>query len=307
MSSNFRSFLRGLLNKEQDPHSRLTGPKLLDHPFVVETFDDVEARELRANTAASRGCDTAWKGEQHVQTTTLASAPEGKSPSPTIMDHPRGNGQQPVITSPQLESQRVTENDNIQSVHRMLPVFKWSDTHSEPEKQMRHEKHYRYASTHDIGYWARSFLLDLDRTCKDHVRKRCWAIGFGLSFSVVALDPNFRKLSMEHIVSAYKQTRTRAILLDYDGKFLVRKDKILHDPQVPLLKAQVKFLRQGFMMFAAAVQEQVPTLNLSSVMNFMNMEADGLSSIHDNTIDKNPSSASGTSHHQNSQFSAVFS
>ncbi|GJS49820.1 serine/threonine-protein kinase TIO, partial [Tanacetum coccineum] len=28
----------------------------------------VEARELRANTAASRGCDAAWKGEQHVHT-----------------------------------------------------------------------------------------------------------------------------------------------------------------------------------------------------------------------------------------------
>nr|GEW00583.1 hypothetical protein [Tanacetum cinerariifolium] len=50
-----------------------------------------------------------------------------------------------------------------------------------------------------------------------------------------------------------------------------------------------------FMMFAAAVQEQVPNLNLSSIMNFINMEADGLSSIHDNTIDKNPSSASDIS------------
>lgn len=56
------------------------------------------------------------------------------------------------------------------------------------------------------------------------------------------------------------------------GKFLVRKDKRLHDPQVPLLKAQVKFLRQGFMMLAAAVQEQVPNLNLAPVMNYMNME-----------------------------------
>nr|GEV42828.1 hypothetical protein [Tanacetum cinerariifolium] len=56
--------------------------------------------------------------------------------------------------------------------------------------------------------------------------------------------------------------------------------------------AQVKYLRQGFMMFAAVVQKQVPNLNLSSVMNFMNMEADGLSSIHDNTIDRNPNSAS---------------
>uniref|UniRef100_UPI001CB8EF91 alpha,alpha-trehalose-phosphate synthase [UDP-forming] 6-like n=1 Tax=Erigeron canadensis TaxID=72917 RepID=UPI001CB8EF91 len=91
---------------------------------------------------------------------------------------------------------------------------------SEPEKQLRHEKHYRYVSTHDVGYWARSFLQDLERTCKDHVGKRCWGIGFGLSFRVVSLDPNFKKLSLEHIVSAYKQTTKRAILLDYDGTLM---------------------------------------------------------------------------------------
>ncbi|XP_028767133.1 alpha,alpha-trehalose-phosphate synthase [UDP-forming] 6 [Neltuma alba] len=88
------------------------------------------------------------------------------------------------------------------------------------EKELRHEKHYRYVSTHDVGYWARSFLQDLERTCGDHVRRRWWGIGFGLGFRVVALDPNFRKLSMEHIVSAYRRTKTRAILLDYDGTLM---------------------------------------------------------------------------------------
>ncbi|KAJ1380779.1 Trehalose-phosphatase [Sesbania bispinosa] len=87
----------------------------------------------------------------------------------------------------------------------------------ESEKQMRHEKHYRYVSTHDVAYWARSFLQDLERACRDHLRRRCWGIGFGLGFRVIALDPNFRKLSVEHIVSAYKRTKHRAILLDYDG------------------------------------------------------------------------------------------
>ncbi|XP_044489523.1 alpha,alpha-trehalose-phosphate synthase [UDP-forming] 6-like isoform X2 [Mangifera indica] len=88
------------------------------------------------------------------------------------------------------------------------------------EKQLRHEKHYRYVSTHDVGYWARSFLQDLERTCCEHEHRRCWGIGFGLSFRVVALDQSFRKLSMEHIVSAYKRTTTRAILLDYDGTLM---------------------------------------------------------------------------------------
>ncbi|KAH7687299.1 trehalose 6-phosphate synthase/phosphatase protein [Dioscorea alata] len=90
----------------------------------------------------------------------------------------------------------------------------------ESEKQLRHEKHYRYVSTHDVAYWANSFLQDLERTCKDHVRRRCWGIGFGLGFRVIALDPNFRKLSVEHIVSAYKRTNNRAILLDYDGTLM---------------------------------------------------------------------------------------
>ncbi|CAL0320788.1 unnamed protein product [Lupinus luteus] len=91
---------------------------------------------------------------------------------------------------------------------------------AESEKQMRHEKHYRYVSTHDVAYWARSFLQDLERACRDHLRRRCWGIGFGLGFRVIALDPNFRKLSLEHIVSAYKRTKHRAILLDYDGTMI---------------------------------------------------------------------------------------
>ncbi|KAH1080247.1 hypothetical protein J1N35_020008 [Gossypium stocksii] len=91
---------------------------------------------------------------------------------------------------------------------------------SEAEKQLRHEKHYRYVSTHDVAYWARSFLQDLERACGDHLRRRCWGIGFGLGFRVIALDPNFRKLSVEHIVSAYRRTKNRAILLDYDGTLM---------------------------------------------------------------------------------------
>lgn len=87
----------------------------------------------------------------------------------------------------------------------------------EPEKQLRHEKHYRYVSSHDVAYWARSFMQDLDRACKDHYNKRCWGFGLGLSFRVVSLSPNFRKLSIEYMVSIYKRTTRRVIFLDYDG------------------------------------------------------------------------------------------
>ncbi|KAM0026152.1 putative alpha,alpha-trehalose-phosphate synthase (UDP-forming), Trehalose-phosphatase [Helianthus debilis subsp. tardiflorus] len=85
------------------------------------------------------------------------------------------------------------------------------------EKKLRHEKHYKYVSSHDVGYWAKSFDQDLERACKEHFHKRCWGVGFGLGFRVVALGLNFRKLSVEHIVSAYRKTNSRLILLDYDG------------------------------------------------------------------------------------------
>ncbi|XAR66688.1 Alpha,alpha-trehalose-phosphate synthase (UDP-forming) [Bertholletia excelsa] len=93
-------------------------------------------------------------------------------------------------------------------------------TMPESEKQMRHEKHYKYISSHDVSYWARSFDQDLERACREHFLKRCWGIGFGLGFRVVALGPNFRKLAVEHIVSAYNRTNSRLILLDYDGTMM---------------------------------------------------------------------------------------
>ncbi|WOL11129.1 putative alpha,alpha-trehalose-phosphate synthase [Canna indica] len=88
---------------------------------------------------------------------------------------------------------------------------------SDGEKQLRHEKHYRYVSTHDVAYWSKSFLQDMERSCKDHFRRSCWGIGLGFGFRVVAMDPNFRKLHVDGIVSAYTKAKSRAILLDYDG------------------------------------------------------------------------------------------
>uniref|UniRef100_A0A2N9GFZ4 Uncharacterized protein n=1 Tax=Fagus sylvatica TaxID=28930 RepID=A0A2N9GFZ4_FAGSY len=102
-------------------------------------------------------------------------------------------------------------------------------TMRDSEKQLRHEKHYRYVSSHDVAYWARSFMQDLERACKDHYRKRCWGIGLGLGFRVVALSPGFRKLSLERIVPAYKRTNRRAIFLDYDGT-VVPQTSIIKTP-----------------------------------------------------------------------------
>ncbi|KAD7478756.1 hypothetical protein E3N88_01892 [Mikania micrantha] len=85
---------------------------------------------------------------------------------------------------------------------------------SEPEKQMRHEKHYRYVSTHDVGYWARSFLQDLKRTCKDHVRKRLkgdeeWE-------TCVQVDDSGWKQNAHPVMTLYTETT--------DGSMIEMKD-----------------------------------------------------------------------------------
>ncbi|KAL2494682.1 hypothetical protein Fot_38439 [Forsythia ovata] len=102
---------------------------------------------------------------------------------------------------------------------------------ADAEKQLRHEKHYKYVSTHDVAYWSRSFFQDLERTCKDHFKRRCWGIGLSFGFRVVALDPNFRKLSIDAIVSAYSKAKNRAILLDYDGTVMPQASINKHPSQ----------------------------------------------------------------------------
>ncbi|XP_073001836.1 probable alpha,alpha-trehalose-phosphate synthase [UDP-forming] 11 [Typha latifolia] len=93
-------------------------------------------------------------------------------------------------------------------------------TMPEAEKQLRHEKHYKYVSSHDVAYWTWSFDQDLQRACRDNFLSGSWGIGFGMSFRVVALGPNFRKLSAEHIDSAYRRAGSRLFLLDYDGTLM---------------------------------------------------------------------------------------
>ncbi|PRQ17341.1 putative alpha,alpha-trehalose-phosphate synthase (UDP-forming), Trehalose-phosphatase [Rosa chinensis] len=119
--------------------------------------------------------------------------------------------------SPSLSGAIRVNPWNIEAVADALNV---AITMPDLEKQLRHEKHYRYVSSHDVAYWARSFVQDLERACKDHYRKRCWGIGFGLQFRILSLSPSFRKLSIDHILSAYKRTNRRAIFLDYDGTIM---------------------------------------------------------------------------------------
>ncbi|PNX95177.1 serine/threonine protein kinase TIO-like protein, partial [Trifolium pratense] len=69
MTPNFKSFLKGLLNKA--PESRLTWPALLEHPFVKESNDKTEARELREISGSPRDNNITQRVEaKTIQTST---------------------------------------------------------------------------------------------------------------------------------------------------------------------------------------------------------------------------------------------
>uniref|UniRef100_A0A7N0VG87 Trehalose 6-phosphate phosphatase n=1 Tax=Kalanchoe fedtschenkoi TaxID=63787 RepID=A0A7N0VG87_KALFE len=58
----------------------------------------------------------------------------------------------------------------------------------------------------------------------------------GLGFRVVSLSPSFRKLSTNHIISAYKRTNRRAIFLDYDGT-VIPQTSIIKSPSPEVISA----------------------------------------------------------------------
>ncbi|KAI8565224.1 hypothetical protein RHMOL_Rhmol03G0243200 [Rhododendron molle] len=88
MSPNFKSFLRGLLNKE--PQNRLTWPSLLQHPFVKETLEELEAKEISAASVAVRERNAAWRGEGNtcMPAGFTGASPDSKNQSPVAT----GNG-----------------------------------------------------------------------------------------------------------------------------------------------------------------------------------------------------------------------
>ncbi|KAL2326660.1 hypothetical protein Fmac_025718 [Flemingia macrophylla] len=158
MSPNFKSFLKGLLNKA--PESRLTWPALLEHPFVKETSEELEARELREINRAPMHSDAAqivegktvqtptgknnhMKGMEEHNTSPLQN--EGQLNVPNIdmanckvLDESPGFSNQNVGESGCQRLDRIENNsrtvkaakiigqDNEVLGHVLLPLKKWS-------------------------------------------------------------------------------------------------------------------------------------------------------------------------------------
>lgn len=92
---------------------------------------------------------------------------------------------------------------------------------SKMDRRLRHDKHWRYVSQHTVAFWAQSYVTDLARFTKGHLAMKCYGLGLGLdTFRLVALDANFRKLEDTVVLAAYRGSRRRVLLLDYDGTLI---------------------------------------------------------------------------------------
>jgi len=103
------------------------------------------------------------------------------------------------------------------------------------EQQLRHDKHWRYVSAHTVSFWAQSCIAEIARVSADHTTRRCYGLGFGLGFRVVALDPNFKKVEVEALVTSYQRCSARVILLDYDGTLTTAASSLSNRPTPEVL------------------------------------------------------------------------
>ena len=107
---------------------------------------------------------------------------------------------------------------------------------SPSERLLRHEKHWKYVSSHTVKFWAKSFVADLQRITQNHRKMQCFDLGFALdTFRMVALTSDFRKLDQQNVSKAYKATKNRIFLLDHDGTIVPQSnlsskpdDHVLH-------------------------------------------------------------------------------
>ncbi|KAK8468159.1 hypothetical protein PHAVU_007G241300 [Phaseolus vulgaris] len=158
MSPNFKSFLKGLLNKA--PESRLTWPALLEHPFVKEASDELEARELREinGSRMRNGAERMVEGktiqtptgknnhmvgaERHIasplQSEAQLNGPNLDRTNSSVLDESPVFSDQNIgdtgcqrldrleNNSRTVKSAKIIGQDNEALAHILLPLKKWS-------------------------------------------------------------------------------------------------------------------------------------------------------------------------------------
>lgn len=85
-----------------------------------------------------------------------------------------------------------------------------------PEKQERHAANMRYIEDNSPMEWFEGFLQDLKRARKKE-NLRVESIGFGAKMRQICVNSDFRKLSIDEVLSGYRSSKNRVLFLDNEG------------------------------------------------------------------------------------------
>ncbi|GBG32004.1 Serine/threonine-protein kinase TIO [Hondaea fermentalgiana] len=132
MSQLFRSFLAGLLTK--DSRHRLQWPKLFDHPFVRETPEEVQAREV---VEANHLNNPRYRLEQFLGTRQPTVPPTPTMTSPVRMSEPR-SPRWPNPSSAERQRQRqLQQRLDVSDQHDLLSIASSRDEAPSPRLRRR--------------------------------------------------------------------------------------------------------------------------------------------------------------------------
>lgn len=103
------------------------------------------------------------------------------------------------------------------------------------QRRAYHTRRSEYIDRHSFQKWVSGFLRDLDRASGNSKALQFVQVGWGSNVRLIGLQSGFSHLSEEPVVSSYRASRSRLLLLDYDGTLNDAEDVLLAAPSSGLL------------------------------------------------------------------------
>ena len=99
-----------------------------------------------------------------------------------------------------------------------------------------HQQRYEYVMRHSFQSWVDGFLADLDAAAESSRQLNFVQVGWGSNVRLIGLHAGFSHLEESEIVSAFRGSKRRLLLLDYDGTLTEESNPQLAAPTDELLR-----------------------------------------------------------------------
>eukprot|EP00475_Leptophrys_vorax_P020534 TRINITY_DN28121_c0_g1_i1.p1 TRINITY_DN28121_c0_g1~~TRINITY_DN28121_c0_g1_i1.p1 ORF type:complete len:914 (-),score=227.25 TRINITY_DN28121_c0_g1_i1:77-2797(-) len=109
-------------------------------------------------------------------------------------------------------------------------------TMSLQERKAHHDRRFKYVMKHSFTDWYQGFLRDLDEASLQTVNLNFVQVGWGSNVRLIALRTGFQHLEDQDITPDYRGSRSRLLLLDYDGTLTAESNPELAAPTEQVLK-----------------------------------------------------------------------